>query len=258
MQVANCNKSRRVAFTLAEVLITIGIIGVVAAITIPTLIAKYQLKEGTVALKKAISVLNQAAAKTVVDFGSVPECYSWLNRPYPPMETCFNRDEKGGCILYGDDKGNTRPPDYSGKYIECSAYNKALLKNLKIIKTCNKSYYDGCTVAYKGYDDILKEKNDKLTDNELYIQTQGRANLRAEQIKKLSAIVLADGTVILQYTYPREIIIDVNGKRGPNKWGYDLFYVILYGAPDKGLFYKPSASLIEKGGLNALDALLKL
>ena len=93
MQVANCNKSRRVAFTLAEVLITIGIIGGVAAITIPTLIAKYQLKEGAVALKKAISVLNQAAAKTVVDFGSVPECYSWLNRPYPPMETCLNRDE---------------------------------------------------------------------------------------------------------------------------------------------------------------------
>ena len=113
-------------------------------------------------------------------------------------------------------------------------------------------------MAYKGYDDILKEKNDKLTDDELYILTQGRANLRAEQIKKRSAIVLADGTVILQYTYPREIIIDVNGKRGPNKWGYDLFYVILYGAPDKGLFYKPSASLIEKGGLNALDALLKL
>ena len=129
--------------------------------------------------------------------------------------------------------------------------------NFRIIKTCNKSYYDGCTVAYKGYEDVLKEKNDKLTDDELYIQTQGRANLRAERIKELPAIVLADGSIIIQYTYPREIIIDVNGKRGPNKWGYDLFYVILYGAPDKGLFYKPSASLIEKGGLNALDALLK-
>ena len=73
----------------------------------------------------------------------------------------------------------------------------------------------------------------------------------------VNATFLADGSIIIQYTYPREIIIDVNGKHGPNKWGYDLFYVILYGAPDKGLFYKPSASLIEKGGLNALDALLK-
>ena len=256
-QVADCNQSRRVAFTLAEVLITLGIIGVVAAITIPTLIAKYQLKEGTVALKKAISVLNQAAAKTVVDFGSVPECYSWSSSPYPEMDNCLKRDDRGGCVQYGDDKGNPRPSDYAGKDAECSAYNKLFLQNLKIIKTCNKSYYDGCTVAYKGYEDVLKETNDKLTDDELYIQAQGRANLRAERIKELPAIVLADGSIIIQYTYPREIIIDVNGKRGPNKWGYDLFYVILYGASDKGLFYKPSLSLIEKGGLNELDALLK-
>ena len=249
--------AKKVAFTLAEVLITLGIIGVVAAITIPTLIAKYQLKEGTVALKKEISVLNQAAAKVVVDFGSVPECYSWLKSPYPPMGNCLKRDERGACIQWGDDDGNPRPSDYQGRSTECSSYNKILLQNLKIIKTCNKSYYDGCTVAYKGYEDVLKEKNDKLTDDELYIQTQGRANLRAERIKELPAIVLADSSIIIQYTYPREIIIDVNGKRGPNKWGYDLFYVILYGASDKGLFYKPSASLIEKGGLNALDALLK-
>lgn len=33
------------AFTLAEVLITLGIVGVVAAITIPTLIAGYQKKK---------------------------------------------------------------------------------------------------------------------------------------------------------------------------------------------------------------------
>ena len=32
-------------FTLAEVLITLGIIGVVAAMTLPTLIAKHQEKE---------------------------------------------------------------------------------------------------------------------------------------------------------------------------------------------------------------------
>ena len=33
------------SFTLAEVLITLGIIGVVAAMTIPTLISNYQKKE---------------------------------------------------------------------------------------------------------------------------------------------------------------------------------------------------------------------
>lgn len=35
---------KRMAFTLAEVLITLGIIGVVAAITIPTLLSNYSKK----------------------------------------------------------------------------------------------------------------------------------------------------------------------------------------------------------------------
>ena len=251
------NSLKNVAFTLAEVLITLGIIGVVAALTIPNLIAKYQQKEGVVALKKEISVLNQAAAKVVVDFGSVPDCYMWLQSPYSAMNKCIKKDNKGACIQWGDDDGNPRPSDYLGRSTECSSYNKVLLQNLKIIKTCGRSYYDGCTMAYKGYEDVLKELNPQFSDDELYKASEGRGNLRAENIKNLPAIVLADGTVIIQYTYPMEIIIDVNGKRGPNKWGYDLFYVILYGAPDKGLFYKPAGSLVEKGGLKDLDALLK-
>lgn len=46
------------AFTLAEVLITLGIIGVVAAITIPGLITKYQKLATVVKLKKVYSQLN--------------------------------------------------------------------------------------------------------------------------------------------------------------------------------------------------------
>ena len=42
----------QVGFTLAEVLITLGIIGVVAAMTIPNLIAKYQKEQTVVKLKK--------------------------------------------------------------------------------------------------------------------------------------------------------------------------------------------------------------
>ena len=46
-------------FTLAEVLITLGIIGVVAALTIPTLISKYQETQFKAAYKKAYADLNQ-------------------------------------------------------------------------------------------------------------------------------------------------------------------------------------------------------
>lgn len=48
------------AFTLAEVLITLGIIGVVAAMTMPTLIQNNQEKVTVTRLKKVYSVLSQA------------------------------------------------------------------------------------------------------------------------------------------------------------------------------------------------------
>ncbi len=48
------------AFTLAEVLITLVIIGVIAAITVPTLMNNTNAQEYRSALKKAISAANQA------------------------------------------------------------------------------------------------------------------------------------------------------------------------------------------------------
>lgn len=58
-------------FTLAEALITLGIIGVVAAMTIPNLIATHQKKQTVVKLQKAISVLNQAYRLAYDDVGEV-------------------------------------------------------------------------------------------------------------------------------------------------------------------------------------------
>ena len=59
------------AFTLAEVLITLGIIGVVAAMTIPNLIASYQKRQTVVRLKKAYSVMQQAIRLSQEDNGGV-------------------------------------------------------------------------------------------------------------------------------------------------------------------------------------------
>lgn len=63
------------AFTLVEVLITIGIIGVVAALTIPTLIQNSNSKKFTTQFKKSLSTLNQAAigaqAQYDMDFSSI-------------------------------------------------------------------------------------------------------------------------------------------------------------------------------------------
>ena len=50
--------TKRFGFTLAEVLITLGIIGVVAAMTIPTLISNTNGAQFKTAYKKALSTLN--------------------------------------------------------------------------------------------------------------------------------------------------------------------------------------------------------
>ncbi len=57
--------TKRFGFTLAEVLITLGIIGVVAAMTIPTLISNTNGAQFKTAYKKALSTLNQAALMNI-------------------------------------------------------------------------------------------------------------------------------------------------------------------------------------------------
>lgn len=58
-------KSFRGGFTLAEVLITLGIIGVVAAMTMPTLLNSTNGAQYRTAYKKALSVLSQAVVLNV-------------------------------------------------------------------------------------------------------------------------------------------------------------------------------------------------
>ncbi|MBP3925383.1 type II secretion system protein, partial [bacterium] len=73
----------KVAFTLAEVLITLGIIGIVAAMTLPTLIAKYEKKQTAVRLKQTYAQLQQAIQMSVAENGDIAE-WNW------PQENWFD------------------------------------------------------------------------------------------------------------------------------------------------------------------------
>lgn len=64
-------KKNYTAFTLAEVLITLGIIGVVAAMTLPALVNKYKERELITQVKKTYTSINQALALAQVKYGTL-------------------------------------------------------------------------------------------------------------------------------------------------------------------------------------------
>ena len=78
-------------FTLAEVLITLAIIGVVAAISIPSVISNSQQQEFKTGLRKAVSVLNSAITMNMAIDGETPyenkDLYYYLQRHMGVLKT---------------------------------------------------------------------------------------------------------------------------------------------------------------------------
>ena len=119
-------KLKTTAFTLAEVLITLGIIGVVAAMTIPTLLANVNAGQYRSQLKKQISNLSQAGLVAQEQYGF----------DYATAETCrifntgdpnyFNPEENQNrcALIAGTQKGATYlgygvqdlPTEYKNKW----------------------------------------------------------------------------------------------------------------------------------------------
>jgi len=169
------------AFTLAEVLITLVIIGVVAALTIPTAINKYKEQEYKSQFKKAYSTITQAINKTnTLDFYGYTRCY------YGPQ---------GGGPVQND----------------CRSFYTALAKNLQTSKICaNNSLSGGCVPVYKAYHPTC------VGYSENYIN-----NINP-------AYVLSDGQIIIPYAGDTPLLlIDINGLKGPNAFGKDLFGFII-------------------------------
>lgn len=99
-------------FTLAEILITLGVIGVVSALTMPTLIKKYQQHVTVTLLKKTYTELNQAVKFAEAEYGDM-ENWDWGINGINFFNKYFSRYIKIKETTRGND--NTTYYQISGK-----------------------------------------------------------------------------------------------------------------------------------------------
>lgn len=169
-------------FTLAEVLITLGIIGVVAALTIPSTIAKYQKKVTVTQLQKAVSILNQAYRTSIAEVGEHENAFEL------GVEEYFNT--------------------YWKPYIKIL---KECPRNTNVARACGYSLINPFVWTNKTQSDrnLNQGGNDRIVfyapDGFLYIIHSG---LHGNLVK-------CD-----------EIIVDLNGYKGPNQFGRDVFSLV--------------------------------
>ena len=204
-------------FTLAEVLITLGIIGVVAAMTMPVLIQKYKFLTYEVGLKKQYSVLLNAINYLVVENG-LTSCYQ--TKPYAEISYYVKRDD-------------------------CLMLENGLVSLLKL-----KKYNSDIKDKYARKSSIHAGGGDSINWNCSYDEVLHTSNLYVTNDGAFFMFTLAIGTSVV----PTAVVIDVNGEKGPNKWGYDVFFMGLnnsgaaQGGSGKILLTDEYCSIIEKGG----------
>lgn len=228
-------------FTLAEVLVTLGIIGVVAAMTLPALVNKISENVLRQQFKKAYNTVSNALVRTYANNGFWYECYYGESRG----GTCVESDDYGNCTKYENVYGY----DHNS---QCSQLFEEMKTILKVIKICDRNAYaNGCIPDMKGVDTIYSDKNPDATDDEISTSVAGIGGYKESNIKNINAAwVLGDGTVIGYYAgMPWKLFwIDINGHNKPNKWGYDIFPFSLVGNGKRVFIEGGNSSLVEKGG----------
>ena len=118
------NNETKIGFTLAEVLITLGIIGIVAALTLPSLITSYKRQETSARLKKFNSMMGQALILSVEENGDVNEWdlslppKEFATKYWAPYLKALSIDENNSqAIMYFPD--GTKLTIYRGRCMDC-------------------------------------------------------------------------------------------------------------------------------------------
>ena len=192
-------KQNKKAFTLAEVLITLGIIGVVAAMTMPTLIQNHQKQSYVTGLKKGMSVIENMLRKMVAD-----EDVAELSKT-----KLFTQGIASNWATEGFEDGYGSP----------SVIAELVPKYLKVVKTCVGSE---CNIPYQS---IYYESNGAI---EFEPSGWGYSTMPWGYSTTAQGFYTSDGMIyyIMPYS-PGEahllVFLDVNGEKGPNIIGRDTF-----------------------------------
>ena len=203
---SNLVSSKKAAFTLAEVLITLGIIGVVAAMTIPTLISNYQEKELVTRAKKALAQVNNAVnlARAENGYGDNSVLFNPNNtneesmrafaKYFKVQEICVNT-ASGSCKNYT--YKTTKPMSSDGE-----TYSGAGMYTWPRFLTM-----DGILIGVKQYDNCDRIDTYTKYENGVVVKDE-EGNPVTYEAKQYNCA---------------NIMIDTNGKNKPNQVGRDIF-----------------------------------
>lgn len=271
------------AFTLAEVLITLTIIGVVAAITIPSFIADQDERATVTRVKKFNSTMQQAYKLAVAEYGPITR---WnVKRDLSPMDITSEYEKRRE---YGRRDGiqAVKFVSYFKPYLniarDCGTSSTYVEDTAEHIKAADDEAENKACIFYgRGYNSDGFKVKTKYLNGEL---NQGAWYDTANSYYKM---ILTDGSFLairINYdggeychgdegrTMPNNVcgaaIIDVNGDKKPNTVGMDIFGLLI---TTKGIEYTRNDDcnknvagiggmgwycikhIIEKGNMNYLD-----
>ena len=219
---------RRAAFTLAEVLITLGIIGVVAALTMPSLIAHYKDKVFITSAKRSYSIVTNAFNKWNTDNGVIGDyTYFWTNFPNSDETTKELAKELNAVAICTNSKVDACGGEYDVKYAQKTNDGNGNTKTLYFINSRRIVLADGTFVAAQN-----EAKNGACTHQYFAPETDADGNY----IKDPSSPTGNKG----EYKTSNNcgfIHIDTNGLKGPNQIGKDYFII---GVSENKGFYSNS------------------
>ena len=217
-QVQHDRLFKRAGFTLAEVLITLGIIGVVAAMTIPTLVSNYQKRAWTAQLQKSYAVMNQGFRRMLADEG-----VDLLSQT-----DAFQSIDGNGCF-YGDNPDSAQCNDF---LINLGDYFKIV--DIKKFEASDnyKTYYLNGSSMHNPY----TQNAILLSDGTMIIEYDFHTSAVGHKDNQMQGN--------MGYFY-----IDLNGTSRPNKLGRDIFMFFI---DNNGMVY-PAASMAAAKMINPND-----